>query len=353
MKKFLLSIIPVVLLAFTACKKDSVEESNTFSPTPYTLTIPPGFPPPNESASHLTVEGVRLGRMLYYDPILSTNGLSCSSCHNQSIAFSKPMYIHPNGDKVSVPAHINLAWKNKFLWEGGASSIEEVCMGDFEPEFFNTDMVKLINDLKNHPDYPRLFSEAFNISDISSLSHQQVKDYIVKAAAQFINTLTSANYKFDLYLNHQYQFTPDELRGYLIFNTEEGDCFHCHGSVLRTDNNYHNNGLEEFPAGQDMGYYNFTHDTNDIGKFLSPTLRNIEFTAPYMHDGRYQTLEEVVDFYNSGVQLHSPNIDPIMTKPFKVNGLYLTDYDKQCLIAFLKTFSDTAFIANPEYSSPF
>jgi cytochrome c peroxidase len=351
MKKLILLCIFLNIIFTTACKKGQVEEVS-FTTTPYTITVPNGFPAVNPNATNLSVEAVRLGRKLYYDPILSSNGLSCSSCHQQSRAFSAPLFTHPNGNNTSVPSHINLAWKNNFLWEGANHSIEDVCIGDFEPEFFNTNMNDLVTSLMSHSDYPRLFKEAFNISDISALSDQELKQTIVKAIAQFVNTLVSYNSKYDKYKNQQVQLTSDELRGYIIFNTEEGDCFHCHGSVLFTDNKHHNNGLDSIPSGQNMGYYNFSHDTNDVGKFVSPTLRNIEYTSPYMHDGRFQTLEEVVEFYNSGVHQSSPNIDPIMTKPFKLYGLHLTAYDKQCLVSFLKTLSDTTFINNSDFARP-
>lgn len=352
-KQIYLLITVIMVVVFFSCKKDKTEEPATFTTTPYTIAVPAGFPPVGPNAANLTIEGVALGRMLYYDPILSSNGLSCSSCHKQSKSFSSPFHVHPNGDTTSIPSHINLAWKNSFLWEGGLSSIENVCMGDFEPEFFNTNMNDLVNSLMAHDQYPAMFKSAFNVSDISALSHQQLKEYIVNATAQFANTFVSSNSRYDQFQRHEIMMTPDEQRGYIIFNTEEGDCFHCHGSVLCTDNKWHNNGLDANPAGQAMGYYNFSHDTNDIGKFLAPTLRNVEFTAPYMHDGRFQTLEQVVEFYNSGVNLNSPNVDPIMTKPFKLNGLHLSVYDKQCLVLFLKMFSDTNFINNPDYSSPF
>jgi cytochrome c peroxidase len=342
----------IFFVLIISCKKDD-EPAAVYTPTPYSLKVPNGFPPPEIDASKLTVEEIRLGRMLYYDPILSSNGLTCSSCHEQSVAFSHSIFVHPNGDRTSVPAHINLAWKRKFLWEGALNSIENVCIGDFEPEFFNTNMDDLVQKLTSHSTYPELFYQAFNISDISKLSHQELKEKIVEAIAQYVNTLTSSNSIYDKYLRHELALTSDELRGYIIFNTEEGDCFHCHGSVLFTDNKQHNNGLVEIPIGQDMGLFNFSHDSLDVGKFLAPTLRNIELTAPYMHDGRYQTLEEVVEFYNSGVHQNSPNIDPIMTKPAKLYGLHLSAYDKQCLVQFMKTLTDTFFISNPEYSSPF
>jgi cytochrome c peroxidase len=355
MKKLsLLLIITFLIGILNACKKDSEENTvSTFTTTPYTIALPGGFPPVTSNASDLTVEGIQLGHMLYYDSILSTNGLKCASCHRQDRAFSSPMFTHWNGDVTSVPAHVNLAWKKDFLWEGAINSIENVCILDFEPEFFNTNMELLVTKLMNHPQYPEMFRKAYNINDISKLSHQQLKLTITNSIAQFINTFTSSNSKYDKYVRNEVQFTSDELRGYIIFNTEEGDCFHCHGSVLFTDNKHHNNGLDEFPTGQNLGYYNFTHDSADIGKFNAPTLRNVEFTAPYMHDGRFQSLDEVVEFYNSGVNQHSPNIDPIMTKPFKLYGLHLSTADKLCLVDFLKTLSDSGFITNPAYSNPF
>lgn len=356
MKKYLY-ILPVLILSIAliaSCSKDSDKDGSAYTQTPYQFVNPTGFPAPYfAGVNSLTVEGVRLGRMLYYDPILSSNGLTCASCHVASKSFSAPLHTHPNGDQTSIPPHVNLAWKTKFLWEGGLGSVGEVCMGDFEPEFFNTNMNDLVQRLANHNQYPALFIQAFNVSDIEKLSHLELKNKIVNAAAQFIYTLVSTNSKFDKYRDQEYAPTQEEIRGMVIFNTEEGDCFHCHGSILATDNRLHNNGLDENPTGQDAGNFNFSYDSLTIGKFISPTLRNIELTAPYMHDGRFATLEEVIDFYDSGVHLNSPNVDPIMTKPAKVNGLHLSAYDKQCLIAYLKMFTDTTFIKNPEYLNPF
>jgi cytochrome c peroxidase len=345
------SLLLAGLLFINACKKDHTGE--TYAPTQYSFTIPHGFPQPAVDTRTITNEGVRLGRMLYYDPILSSNGRSCSSCHNQEYAFSLPVFNHLSGDVTSVPGHINLAWKSSFLWEGAKPSIEEVCMEDFEPEFFNTDMNVLADRLLNHPDYPRLFDEAFNIKDVSDLTQHELKVKITTAIAQFINTITSSDSKYDRYKAMTDVLTQEELRGLIIFSTEEGDCFHCHVPGLFTDNNLHNTGLDEFPSGRNLGNFVFSGDSNQIGKFSTPTLRNIEYTGPYMHDGRFQTIEDVIEFYNSGVHQNSPNLDPIMTKPNKINGLNLTPYDKQCLAAFLRALSDTSFISNPTYGSPF
>ena len=166
------------------------------------------------------------------------------------------------------------------------------------------------------------------------------------AIAQFERTLISVNSKFDKYLKGEVQLTHEELNGYAIFNSERGDCFHCHGTQMFMDNLFHNNGLDTEPFS-DLGLAKVTGLTSDNGKFKTPTLRNIEFSAPYMHDGRFSTLEEVIEHYNSGGE-HSLTIDPLMLK-FGV-GLQLTNQQEQDLIAFLKTLSDPDFITNPDFT---
>ena len=166
--------------------------------------------------------------------------------------------------------------------------------------------------------------------------YAQINDQ--KTAAEL--TLISANSKFDKYLRGEAQLTASELGGYAIFNTEKGDCFHCHGTQMFMDNLFHNNGLDEEPF-TDLGLGKITNDASDNGKFKTPTLRNIEFSAPYMHDGRFRTLEEVVEHYNSGGE-YSSTVDPLMKKLGV--GLQLTNQEKQDLVAFLKTLSDSDFI---------
>ena len=143
------------------------------------------------------------------------------------------------------------------------------------------------------------------------------------------------------------------MHGANIFYTEQGDCFHCHGTPLFTNNTFNNTGMDTVFSGLNFGRYLYTGLATDMGKFSAPTLRNIELTAPYMHDARFKTLEEVMEFYNSGVHWNSPNIDPIMTKPFKEYGLMLTSMDKADLIAFLKTLTDTTLLTDPTVSNPF
>ena len=203
----------------------------------------------------------------------------------------------------------------------------------------------VVQVLQEDAEYQLLFEEAFGATTIDSLQ-------IGKAIAQFERTLISANSKFDQYLMGETSLTNEELEGFNIFMDEErGDCFHCHGSQnnpLWTDNLFHNNGLDTNPI--DLGLGLFTGDPNDNGKFRSPSLRNLAFTAPYMHDGRFETLEAVINHYSEGLK-NSPTIDPLMKKVTD-GGVQLTPNEKSNLKAFLLSLSDFQFINNPEYSQP-
>ena len=178
-----------------------------------------------------------------------------------------------------------------------------------------------------------MFKQAFNINYIDS-------SHVVKAIAQFERTLISTNSKLDRYLKNEEQLTISELNGYAIFNTEKGDCFHCHSTNMFMDNQFHNNGLDNEPF-IDLGRSKVTSEASDNGKFKTPTLRNIEMSAPYMHDGRFATLEEVVEHYNSGGK-YSTTVDPLMKKLGV--GLQLTNQEKKDLVSYLKTLTDHEFI---------
>ena len=324
MKQALLLIVLGILLG---C--ESPTEEPTYVPKPYELEIPEGFPTmriPDDNL--LTVEGVELGRKLYYDKILHKNEeKSCATCHIQDFSFTSGIDV--------LPA-VNLGWSQNYLWDGSVKgSVEDIMRHEIE-NFFETNLTLINND----PEYPKLFNEAFGVGEIST-------EEIVKALAQFFRTMNSGNSKFDRVLRNEENFTNEEFLGYELFFTERGDCFHCHATVFMTDNIFHNNALDSLP---DPGYFNVTGDSLDYGKFKSPTLRNIELTAPYMHDGRYQSLEEVVEFYSSGLN-HSATVDPLM-KILSDGGVQLNMEEKAALVAFLKTLTDYEFIENPELSDP-
>ena len=329
-------IFGLLLIAFASCEKESTETPThpdwVYAPKPYNLQIPATFPILDIPADNpMTVEGVKLGRMLYYDPVLDIDSArACADCHIQANSFTSSGEVLP---------HLNLAWNTAFLWNGKVQGTLEDIMLFESKEFFKADLDRL----RRHPEYPRLYYEAFGEDTITY-------ELTAKALSQWERTLFSSNSKYDKVLdqNSGVFFTDEELSGYEIFNTEKGDCFHCHGGILFTDNQFHNNALDASP---EAGLSEITGHPLDLGKFKTPTLRNIELTGPYMHDGRYATLEEVIDFYSEGLK-SSETVDPLM-KSLHLGGKHLTGQEKSDLIAFLKTLTDMSYTTNPELSSPF
>lgn len=344
MKRILLILISACLLLHSSCKKNEPApvDQNPGAPTPYTPVYPTYFPPLIVPASNpLTEEGVDLGRHLYYDIKLGENGpndgLSCASCHLQNLSFSSP------GGSNAILAHINLGWNSNFLWNGKIQGGLEDIMFFEVKDFFQTDL----DILRSDPNYPTMFKKVFGSEDITY-------ERTAMALAQFFRSLTSYESEYDRVILQQgtNTYSDDEAEGYLIFFSEKGDCFHCHSNPFLTDNSFRNIGLDSVFSGFGMGRYNITQNPADMGKFKTPTLRNVALTSPYMHDNRFSTLEEVVEHYNSGVK-HSTTLDPIMTKPGKELGLQLTAQQKKSLVAFLKTFTDTSFTKRDELSNPF
>lgn len=338
-----------ILIIFTliSCERDvPYIKPFEYNPTFVAFEKPKNFPFPNLPADNpLTEEGIKLGKKLFYDPILSGNNtLSCADCHLQVNSFSDPnqfsIGIEGLQGTMNSSTIVNAAWNTSNFWDGRAISLEEQAFGPVTSfvELHSPSWQDVSRKIMANPEYRRLFKEAFNADIIDSL-------HVVRALAQFERILISADSKFDKFLDYRASLTPSELRGKEIFNTEKGDCFHCHSYPLFTSNSFHNNGLD--PENEmDNGRFNVTADINDKGKFKSPTLRNIELTAPYMHDGRFQTLEEVINHYNFGGH-NSSTIDPLMKKVGI--GLGLSPQNKVDLINFLKTLTDTSFINNPDF----
>jgi len=342
-----------LLFILVSCNND--DEGNGYTPTPASLDIPLLFqqnilPPVIPADNPLTEEGIALGKKLFFDPILSANGTqACANCHKQENAFTDPRQfsIGINGDvgtRNSMPLY-NLAWNfgQRFFWDGRSTTLEDQI---FEPvvnpiEMDNT-WPNVENSLQSTTDYPLLFEQAFGSSTIDSVN-------VSKAIAQFLRTLISGNSKFDQYLLGEVALTPSEENGLAVFLDEDrGDCFHCHGNPtnpLWGDNKFHNNGLDE--TFSDLGLGDFTGDPREFGLFKSGSLRNLAYTAPYMHDGRFATLEEVIDHYSEGL-VYSETIDPLM-KNVGEGGAHLTESDKADLKAFLLTLSDPSFINNPDF----
>ena len=319
--------------------------------TPYALTISRFFPRPALPLDNpLTEEGVALGRRLFLDPQLSVNNSqSCAACHQPATAFtdSKAVSVGAEGQvgtRSAMPL-FNLAWKSAFFWDGRAPTLrEQVLMPIQNPIEMHETLTNVVAKLKfatrnsqSATDYPRLFAAAFGTTEITA-------DRIARVLEQFLLTQVSHDSKFDRVLAGEAKLTPEEQRGFELFHTEYdprrgqfgADCFHCHGGPLFQSQAFANNGLDAEFA--DAGRAKVTGKAGDNGKFAVPSLRNLALTAPYMHDGRFKTLEEVVEHYTSGVK-RSATLDPNLAK-HPAGGVPLSTADKQALVAFLKTLSE-------------
>lgn len=353
MKRVILFGLVMVVL-FGSCNRP--DDDDVYVTTPYALKIPKGLPPMDAfipADNPMTVEGVALGRRLFYDPILSgDNSQACADCHKQEFGFGDPRQFSEGidgsfGNRHSM-ALMNLGWNQfGFFWDGSEKTLEEQALKPVtNPVEMNATWPEVEAKLNAHQEYKLLFKQAYNVEYIDSLT-------VVKAIAQFERTLITANSKFDRYYNQQAgNLSEQELRGLILFlDNDGGDCFHCHSlGGLITTNSFQNNGLDlEFTA--DEGRYLVTGNPNGKGRFRVPTLRNVEVTAPYMHDGRFFTLEQVIDHYSEGVKW-TETIDPSNMEHAHAGGVHLTPDEKQDLIAFLKTFTDEEFLTDPAFSNP-
>lgn len=344
--------IAALAVVVHACKKD--DDQPVYNPTSASVDVPAYVKSfvgalPHPSDNPLTVEGIALGRKLFYDKRLSNDGtMSCASCHKQENAFDDPRQFSEGtngsfGDRNAM-AIINLGWDKQFFWDGRRATLEGQAHDPVTNpiEMANT-WPEVVSRLQNSSEYPDLFFKAFGTKTVDS-------NLVVKAIAQFERTLVSFNSRFDKY---QYggdasALSQQEKNGLAIF-TGKGLCNNCHlMNALFTDRDFKNNGLDANPA--DEGLMKFTGNAADKGKFKVPTLRNIDVTAPYMHDGRFETLEEVVEHYSSQVKQSSPNLDEHMVD--FGSGVNLTAQEKAELVAFLKALTDQSFLTDPKFSAP-
>ncbi|MBK8499503.1 MAG: c-type cytochrome [Flavobacteriales bacterium] len=358
MKQARRGILAIVLFAIgaLACRKDEVilQEAASSGPTPLQLNVPawamaqihPIYLPADNP---LTVEGVALGRKLFYEEALSDDyTMSCASCHQQAHAFSDPRRFSPGTDgslgrRNSMPVQ-NMLWDHFFFWDGRVGTLEEQA---FKPV---TNPVEMRNSwpvveqrLRLLPDYPELFRRAFGTSAIDSVR-------IVRAIAQFERTLLSFESRFDRFYfgGDSSALDAQEKRGRnLFFN--EAQCSQCHMLPNFQDHAFRNIGLAASPL--DAGRAEVTGLSADREKFKVNSLRNIELTAPYMHDGRFATLEDVVRFYADSVVLSTPNLDNHMGA-WTSGAMDLDEQERADLVAFLLTLTDPSFVTNPAFSDP-
>jgi len=345
-----------------------------YNPQSYSIKKPAHFPVVAVPADNpMTVEGVQLGRRLFYDPILSgDSSISCSSCHLPQGSFTDNKAVSKGVGQQegtrSAMSLLNIAYvEGAFFWDGRSPTLEDQAIHPVEdPIEMHANWTNVVERLKAHPTYPALFRKAFGINDRDEIT----KELTAKAIAQFERILiSSGTSKYDQYLAGNNDALDDEEEDGRIMYFDaagsagvvlpDGQCFHCHGNITMNGGNFFNNGLDSVASlsdFKDKGRFKKTGNPSDQGKFRAPTLRNIALSAPYMHDGRFQTMEEVLDQYSdngSGVSNEDPFIRQI---GFPLgNGHYsgLTPYQKQAIIKFLHTLTDTTFVNNPDIQSPF
>jgi cytochrome c peroxidase len=310
--------------------------------------IPNKWPNPvfDFNNSPITQQGFELGRKLFYDPILSRDStISCASCHLQYTGFTHIDHAVSHGIEGrkgtrNSPVLINLAWQTSFHWDGGVNHIEVQGINPIQhtAEMDNT-LEEVIRRLSESEIYRSMFNEVYGSTEISTPN-------IMKALSQFTLSLVSSNSKYDQVIRKDkgISFTDQEKRGYKIFKK---NCTSCHKEPLLTETFFASNGIKIDSLYNDVGRYTITHNAIDSMKFKIPTLRNIEYTFPYMHDGRYRKLKDVINYYSDEINQNDPYLSPQLKGPF-----HFSEYEKKDLLAFLKTLTDKEFLYDKRYSFP-
>lgn len=347
MAKSLFTILALVGFIFQfsyllgSCKKNDNPNHLTF----LNQEIPEGFPDPayNFADNPLSKEGIELGRKLFYDGRLSLDGnFPCASCHQQIGAFGTYEHDRSHGYNGShtlrnAPAIFNLAWQDKFHWDGEFSSLfDEAAQPIHGPIEMAESFTGVINKLQKDPDYRKQFKNVFRTGFISP-------EHILKALAQFTGSMVSANSKYDQYKKGLIAFTAQEENGYQLF---QANCNTCHPEPMFTDYSLRNIGLPIDNFLNDFGEMRITKDPADSLKFKVPTLRNVYISSNYMHDGRFNTLAQCINHYRNGIQ-QSTSLDPLLT-----NGIQLTNAEATDLALFLRTLTDSSFIKDSRFSKP-
>jgi cytochrome c peroxidase len=335
--KFILLLIigsiSVFLLAFTFLR-----------PTPIYLEIPKGWPKPNYdfSKNSLTEEGFQLGRQLFYDPILSKDStISCASCHLQATGFTHVDHSLSHGIDGKIGTRnsmtmMNLAWSKTFMWDGGVNHLDVQALNPITSSVeMNETLANVVLKLQKSEQYKSLFIAAFGDNSITG-------QRILKALSQFELMLVSSNSKYDKVMRKEALFTNQEQNGYQLFKT---NCASCHSEPLFTNGEYENNGIPIDTTLNDIGRQRITEKSEDYLKFKIPTLRNIQFTNPYMHDGRFNKLTEVIKHYNS------IGNNKKVSKQLK-KSMNLTDNERVDLVAFLLTLTDNEFLFDKRFVYP-
>lgn len=342
-----LSLIGMGALTLQACRPDPEHQIPQVNDIRF--TIPPGWPEPSYKfeGNPLTWDGFELGRKIFYDPRLSRDeSVSCGSCHQQFAAFAHRDHDLSHGvDNLlgtrNSPSMFNLNWHTSYFWDGGVNHLESQPINPIEnPVEMDETIPNVIAKMETDPEYGPMFSKAFGSPEINS-------QRIFKALAQFMGMMISADSPYDRYVNQRPggDLSASAIRGLNLFRAH---CASCHTEPLFSDFSFRDNGLKPNVI-RDSGRAHITLKEEDVNKFKVPSLRNLKYSGPYMHDGRFFTLEEVLDHYAHGIE-HGPNLDPLL-----VGGIPLSDQDKTDLLAFLDALNDETFIRDPrfaEYTSP-
>ncbi|MEL6821014.1 MAG: cytochrome c peroxidase [Calditrichota bacterium] len=339
-------ITPALAVLLTGCIQDKTPIAATVERSIYEFFRPDNFPEPTYTFSNnpITKEGFELGKRLFFDPILSRDAsVSCNTCHIQATGFADSQQ-HPLSIGIdnrigmrNAPPLTNLAFKEEFFWDGGVTHLDFVPLNAIESEVeMDETLENVVRKLNIHPEYPALFKEAFDADTIAL-------PFILQALSQFTVMMVSADSKYDKFVRNEGEMlNADELEGQRVFQAK---CASCHSGELFTDQSYRNNGLADiFP---DEGRARITENPSDIGKFRVPSLRNVNRTAPYMHNAKFWTLREVLDHYDTSI-VDSPTLDPMLKRNGQF-GIELSEVEKDRIIDFLKTLSDFDFVANTKF----
>ena len=329
--------IGVILLS--SCEPDEHELINE-NDLPFPIDIPAGFPSMDVPDDNPLTQGrVALGKELFFDPILSKDqSISCGSCHQPEFSFTDQEALSFGVEKKlgerNAPQLANVAFKPFFFKDGGVPTLELQILGPFDNHLeFDLNIVEAIDRLMKSDYYTQRFHEVFRENpSVFGLT---------RAIAAYERTLISGNSRFDRYFyQNENVLTDSELRGYELFKSDELKCNSCHNGVFFTNFEFENIGLEIHYT--DSGRARITLNPADAGKFEVPTLRNIAVTQPYMFDGRFETLNEVIDFFASGGLAHRNKSELI--QPFSISA-----QEKADLIAFLETLTDESFLNDPSH----
>ncbi len=323
------------------CRKKDLSSK----PTPLSFTAPASFPAVQYDFVNnpLTREGFALGRKLFYEGKLSKDGnFSCASCHQQEAAFATVDHDFSHGfnnqfTTRNAPALFNLAWQKEFSFDGGNKSLDQQAEAHIRaPNEMAEEINNVIRKLRDDATYRQLFKAAFGTEEINS-------QRMLNALSQFEVMLVSDNSKYDQMKRGEIAYSVNEQTGYVLFKS---NCASCHQEPLFTDLSYRNNGLSINSTLKDVGRMKVTNKSSDSLKFKVPSLRNVAVTAPYMHDGRFFDLFSVLTHYSSGSN-NSPTLDPLLA-----NKIPLTIVEKEYLIAFLNTLTDSTFLKNKQFERP-